>query len=118
MRAYFDTSDSQTGFDVLSLWHRVKRFSLFGSDSLSMEEPDFKLIVLAPIRLMGGWLSGLLLLPTTQEKGQFTRVGKFEFWDHFASISAMSSSTDIVDDNFFISRTGQGDSTEYTFSVV
>lgn len=122
IETYFDTSEAKTGFGIGDSRASLKRFSLFESDSLSMENPDFKLIVLAPIRRMQGELLGLLLMPTMQEKGQFTRVGQFCYRKGFGSETArfksISSSTDIVDDKFFISRERQGYSTEYTFSIV
>jgi hypothetical protein len=129
MLAWFDTLKAETNFigKSLSRWAVVNRFSFFRGDSLSIKDPYYQLIFLLPIRLMQHdrlyKLLGLLLLPTAQEKGQFTRVGLFEFprtdYDHNASdFEDMSASTDILDDKFFISKEGSGDSTEYTISIV
>ncbi|KAF3035566.1 hypothetical protein E8E12_004983 [Didymella heteroderae] len=128
IRAYFDTIEARSSFVERDTSHEtiVRRFSSFPGDSLSLADLGFKAIFLLPIRLMQQdkefTLSGLLLLPTAQERGQYSRAGTFSHYDRDQYPASgggfLSSSTDIVDERFFISKEGSGDSTEYTISIV
>lgn len=86
-----------------------------------MKSNGFKMIVFASITVMERGVSGLLLLPS-EKKGQFNRVGQFhvipagQSLPERPAVEYLSSSTEIVDDKFFLSRTKQQEIVQSTLS--
>ena len=129
LRVFFDTLEDvekhysgHSGSGAL-----VKRYATFRGESMHTGDCDVIEIFLLPIRRIQHdelcEVAGLLLVPTTRHKGQFNRVGQFEcrypgYGSSTSHIEYLSSSTDVVDDRFFISKEGSGDNTEDVVSIV
>ena len=106
---------------------RVKRYQTYTERDIVADAHSPNIICL-PIRGMHELdgsaldLAGLLLAPTGNDRGQYRRIGMFtcDRWmlEDACSFDYMTSSTDIVDEGFFISKHGSGDGAEYTISIV
>jgi len=121
---WWDTTEYKQAFGEASLT-QVRKYTTYGTTQKSQGQVDRLDIFYLPVRSThrkgqeDTWttLSGLLLLPTGEKKGQFRRVGMLELIGYYAQgpIPECTRTTDILDSRFFKRKRGNG---YYTVSIV
>ena len=128
--ASWDTQELEEMFGKSGRHTDLWRYSTYGTGQGSSGNMNSLDVFYMPVRIMNAdpdesdyeqpMLTGLLLLPTGKQKGQYRRVGQFELSEHWLrsgeeSLEPLTETTRILDSRFFISRHKHG---EYTIVVV
>lgn len=112
---YWDTEEVKSRSEQSGDYAPYRRYLAFGTDQILATDDVFCL----PIREMGVSVMGLLLLPTGAQKGQYYRVGLFErFFTSELATECLKNSTDILNEEYFVSKHGCGESAEYTITII
>jgi hypothetical protein len=129
--ASWDTKELEVRFGKSHRETSYWRYSTYGTRRRSTAKPHTLDVFYVSVRIMNAdpdlydwstpYLTGLLLLPTGMQDGEYYRVGQFEYCnrskapEYIALFDHLTPSTRIVDKRYFVSKQKRG---QYTISVI
>jgi hypothetical protein len=128
--ASWDTQELEDIFGRSGRQTHLWRYSTYGTGKGSSGNMNSLDVFYMPVRIMDAdpdgsdyeqpMLTGLLLLPTGKQKGEYRRVGQFELSKRWTrhdeeSIEPLTETTRILDNRFLVSRRKHG---QYTVCII